>query len=119
MLYSRTVTSIFLASVLCGISAYGFAQRDSSSMRFDPISDAELVEPSDQDWLIWRRTYDAQGYSPLDQINKNNVGKLEEAWRVSLLEGPNMATPLVHDGVMFLASAQDTALALDATTGKQ
>ena len=119
MLYSRTVTSIFLASVLCGISAYGFAQRDSSSMRFDPISDAELVEPSDQDWLIWRRTYDAQGYSPLNQINKNNVGKLEEAWRVSLVEGPNMATPLVHDGVMFLASAQDSVLALDATTGEQ
>ena len=119
MLYSRTVTSIFLASVLCGISAYGFAQRDSSSMRFDPISDAELVEPRDQDWLIWRRTYDAQGYSPLNQINKNNVGKLEEAWRVSLVEGPNMATPLVHDGVMFLASAQDSVLALDATTGEQ
>ena len=119
MLYRRTVTNIFLASVLCGISAYGFAQRDSSSMRFDPISDAELVEPSDQDWLIWRRTYDAQGYSPLNQINKNNVGKLEEAWRVSLVEGPNMATPLVHDGVMFLASAQDSVLALDATTGEQ
>ncbi len=119
MLNSRTVTRIFFSSVLYGISAYGLAQQDSSSIRFDPISDAELVEPSDQDWLIWRRTYDAQGYSPLDQINKNNVGELEEAWRVSLLEGPNMATPLVHDGVMFLASAQDTVLALDATTGKQ
>ena len=119
MLHRSTVTSIFLTSVLFGISVYGLAQQDSSSIRFDPISDAELVEPSDQDWLIWRRTYDAQGYSPLDQINKNNVGELEEAWRVSLLEGPNMATPLVHDGVMFLASAQDTVLALDATTGKQ
>ena len=119
MLNSSTVTSIFLTSVLCGISLYGLAQQDSSSIRFDSISDAELVEPSDQDWLIWRRTYDAQGYSPLDQISKDNVGELEEAWRISLLEGPNMATPLVHDGVMFLASAQDTVLALDATTGKQ
>ena len=34
-------------------------------------------------------------------------------------QGPNMATPLVHNGVMFLASAQDSVLALDATTGEQ
>ena len=56
MLHSSTVTSIFLTSVLFGISVYVLAQQDSSSIRFDPISDAELVEPSDQDWLIWRRT---------------------------------------------------------------
>ena len=80
---SSTVTSLFLTSVLCGISLYGLAPQDSYSSRFDSISDAELVEPSDQDWLIWRRTYDAQGYSPLDQINKDNVGELEEAWRIS------------------------------------
>src|SRR4051812_45517898 len=30
---------------------------------FTPVSDAELVEPSAQDWLTWRRAYDAQGFS--------------------------------------------------------
>ncbi len=35
---------------------------------FTPISDAQLVEPAAQDWLTWRRSYDAQGFSPLTQI---------------------------------------------------
>ena len=52
---------------------------------------------------------------PLDQINKSNIDDLAEAWRVEL-DSPNVATPLVHNGVMFLASAQDSVLALDATT---
>ena len=44
MLNSSTVTSIFLTSVLCGISLYGLAQQDSSSIRFDSISDDRHVD---------------------------------------------------------------------------
>lgn len=84
-----------------------------------PVTDAMLENPPAQDWLMWRRTYDAHGFSPLDQINKDNVSGLQEAFRVSLEPGSNMATPLVHDGVMFLLSTGDTVLALDATTGEQ
>ena len=58
-------------------------------------------------------------YSPLAQINRENLSQLNEAWRAELQQGPNMATPLVHDGVMFLASTQDTVIALDATTGEE
>ena len=34
-----------------------------------PVSDAMLRDPDPNDWLIYRRTYDGWGYSPLDQIN--------------------------------------------------
>ena len=37
----------------------------SSSDRV-PVTDAMLQDPSPADWLMWRRTLDGWGYSPLD-----------------------------------------------------
>jgi glucose dehydrogenase len=65
-----------------------------------------------------RRTYDLGGHSPLDQINRGNVGQLTEAWSVPLGQGGNMTTPLIHDGVMFIADTNNLLLALDARTGE-
>jgi alcohol dehydrogenase (cytochrome c) len=87
--------------------------------RYMPVTDAMLANPSPNDWLTWRRTYDDHGFSPLKQITKNNVGNLRVAWTWSLPQGPNQATPLVHDGVMFLFAFGDRVQALDAATGDQ
>jgi alcohol dehydrogenase (cytochrome c) len=82
-----------------------------------PVTDAMLRQPSPSDWLIWRRTYDAHGYSPLKHINKSNVARLRTAWSWSLPESGNEITPLIHDGVMFIYSGP-VVQALDATTGE-
>ena len=50
----------------------------------------------DGEWLTWRRTYDAYGFSPLKQINKANVGDLRLAWSWSLPAGQNATTPIVN-----------------------
>src|SRR6266853_3213562 len=84
---------------------------------FTPVSDAELVEPSAQDWLTWRRAYDAQGFSPLTQISARNVAGLRVAWTWPLPAGSSESTPLVHNGVMFVQGANDKVQALDARTG--
>src|SRR5579859_2717492 len=85
--------------------------------KLTPVTDAALIKPSPGDWLSWRRTYDDLGFSPLSQINKRNVGDLRVAWAWSLPNGPNEATPLVHDGVLFVHSFGDRVQALDAVTG--
>lgn len=85
--------------------------------RLTPVTDALLNNPPESDWLNWRRTYDAQGFSPLKQITKANVGELRTAWTWSLPNGPQEATPLVHDGVLFVFSYGDKVQALDAATG--
>ena len=41
---------------------------------FRPVTEAMLRNPAPGDWLNWRRTDNAWGYSPLDQINRQNVG---------------------------------------------
>jgi len=81
------------------------------------VTDEMLRDPSPNDWLGWGRTYDGQGFSPLEQINKENVGDLTTAWRTPLRGGVNMPTPLVHGGIMFLHTFPDTVLAMDATNG--
>jgi len=82
-----------------------------------PVTDIMLTDVPDGEWLLWRRTYDAFGFSPLKKINRENVKDLRVAWTWSLPPGPNEATPLVHDGVIFVHSYGDKLQALDAATG--
>jgi alcohol dehydrogenase (cytochrome c) len=84
---------------------------------FEPVTEQELLNPDDGDWLIYRRTYDSQGYSPLAQIDRNNVNDLRLAWVWAMDDGANQPTPMVRDGVMFLANPMSVVQALDATDG--
>jgi alcohol dehydrogenase (cytochrome c) len=85
--------------------------------QISPVTDALLDNPPAGDWLLWRRTYDDFGFSPLKQINKSNVSDLRVAWAWSLPNGQNEATPLEHDGVLFVDSYGDKVQALNAVTG--
>ena len=85
--------------------------------KITPVTDAMLQNPPTGEWLTWRRGFDDQGFSPLKQITKSNVNNLRVAWSWTLSPGANEATPLVHDGVMFLHSPGDKLQALDAATG--
>ncbi|MEE2637533.1 MAG: PQQ-binding-like beta-propeller repeat protein [Acidobacteriota bacterium] len=86
---------------------------------FVPVTDAMLRSPDPGDWLMVHRTYDHHAYSPLDQINRDNVGELRLVWmRAMDNEGPQQLRPLVYDGVMYIAHpGSDHLQALDATTG--
>lgn len=82
-----------------------------------PVTDELLRDPPPSSWLSWRRTLDGQGYSPLSQIDRRSVKRLRLAWAMTMREGSNQITPLVHDGVMFLTHAANVIQALDAATG--
>ncbi|MFV0511943.1 MAG: PQQ-binding-like beta-propeller repeat protein, partial [Shewanella algae] len=85
---------------------------------FTSVTDRMLQSPPDADWLSWRRTLDGQGYSPLKQISRANVDKLQLAWAVTMKAGSNQVTPLVHDGIMYLTHPGNIIQALDAATGE-
>ena len=84
---------------------------------FVPVTDQMLEKPDAGDWLLWRRTLDSWGYSPLTQINKNNVGGLKMIWTRGMVAGTNEATPLIHNGVMYLPNPLDLTQAMNAATG--
>ncbi|MGE3511434.1 MAG: PQQ-binding-like beta-propeller repeat protein [Vicinamibacterales bacterium] len=85
--------------------------------RITPVTEAMLRQPADADWLTWRRTPDAMGFSPLRQITRDNVGRMQVTWAWALPNGPNEATPIVHDGVMFVYGYGDVVQALNAANG--
>ncbi len=62
---------------------------------FEPVTDVMLQNPAPGDWLMWRRTLDGWGYSPLDQVTRDNVGDLRMVWSRALTEGRQQGTPLV------------------------
>lgn len=88
--------------------------QDSS---FKPVTDETLRNPDPADWLHWRRTLDGWGYSPLNEINRSNVHRLQLAWSIPLRPGLSQPTPLVYDGVMYIPNPLGIVQAVDAKTG--
>ncbi len=62
---------------------------------FIPVTDEMLLDPDPADWLMVHRTYDLTGYSPLDEINSDNVGQLKLAWMRAMDPGPQELRPLM------------------------
>lgn len=78
-----------------------------------PRSDSRLIDrPAARSW---RRTLDGWGYSLLPQIDRGNVHALKLTWSWALEPGPSQ-TPLVHEGVMYVANPANVVHALDART---
>ena len=84
---------------------------------FEPVTAEMLQGPDPGDWLMFRRTYDGQGHSPLDQIDAGNVAELRLVWSWAMADGVNQPTPLVYQGVMYLANPANIIQALEADTG--
>jgi len=87
---------------------------------YSPVTQARLENPEPRNWLMFRRTFDANGYSPLEKIHTRNVKKLAPAWTFAtgLREG-HQSPPIVNDGVMFITTPHNHVIALDARTGEQ
>ena len=95
--------TILAATVLCAFSAATLpAQKGSTG------------------WKEYLGGPDSSHYSPLKQINRNNVGKLEVAWSYETGDtGAYFFSPLVVDNVAYVAAKQGALVAVDAATGKE
>ena len=89
----------------------------STESAFVPVTDAMLQDPADGDWLMWRRTLDGWGYSPLDQIDRDNVGDLRMVWTRALAPGAQQGTPIAYGGTLYMPNPNDIIQAIDAVTG--
>jgi alcohol dehydrogenase (cytochrome c) len=94
------------------------AQANSAPQRpFTPVTDAMLQHPDPADWLMWRRTLNSWGFSPLNQITPSNASGLRLMWARTLPNGGFEGTPLVHEGIMYIPEPGDRIEAVDAATG--
>jgi alcohol dehydrogenase (cytochrome c) len=83
-----------------------------------PVTDDMLRNPDPDDWLMLRGNYEAWNYSPLEDINRDNVGELRLQWAWGLLGGGrNQPAPIAHDGVVYVVNMANVVQALDGATG--
>jgi alcohol dehydrogenase (cytochrome c) len=101
------------AFLLCAIPVALTAQVKN----FVPITQQMLENPSPDDWLMFSRTYDAQRFSPLKQITKQNVSQLKMVWTRGIGAGQTETIPIVHNGVIYVVAPGAIVEALDGATG--
>ncbi len=84
------------------------------------ITDKELSdEANTTDWLAYGRTHSEQRFSPLKDINVDNIGKLKPEWYLDIPDKSDLiSTPLVVDGVLYHIGNMNVVRAIDARTGK-
>src|SRR5882672_6061681 len=93
---------------------------DVRSTPYATVTDERLQHPDAGDWLMYRRTYDGWGFSPLKQITSSNIQKLALTWSMSTdMVGAHETTVIVNHGHMFITTPQNNIIALDAKTGTQ
>jgi PQQ-dependent dehydrogenase (methanol/ethanol family) len=103
---SSLVLLICLAPIACSNVVNKQAAKQSSSYS--------------QDWPSYGRDYTNQRLSPLTQINQQNVKGLKLAWQFkSGVVATFQATPIVTNGVMYVALPFNHVVALDAKTGQE
>jgi alcohol dehydrogenase (cytochrome c) len=117
------VIAIASAMLLTLIAQTNSAQKPSEPANsrlsvYKSVTDERLKRPDDADWLMFRRTYDGWGYSPLEQITTENVKRLQPVWVFSTgMTNRHEAPPIVNNGVMFVATPGNQVLAFEAKTG--
>ena len=112
---SRTASVLVLTAAVLVVGSS--SPRAQTSADFVPVTDAVLQNPDPADWLMWRRTLDGWGYSPLDQIDRENVDTIRMVWSRALGPGLQQGTPLVYDGVLYMPNPRDVIQAIDAISG--
>lgn len=119
---SRLQTAVTVVTVsLTAVGGLGFESSAAAQARAPGPADSALPSVADAEWRSHGRDLAEQRYSPLNQIDRENVGTLSMAWTYDIpRRGARLeATPLVADGVMYATGPMSTVFALDARTGEE
>ncbi len=99
----------------CGEDGIG---NDRSPLATEGVTDSMIAAGVGDEWLSYGGGYDEQRFSPLDQVNTENVSNLGLAWFADMDTGRGQeATPLMHDGTLYVSTAWSMVKAYDAKTG--
>jgi quinohemoprotein ethanol dehydrogenase len=109
------VLAVALTLSACGEDGIG---NDRSPLATEGVTDSMIAAGVGDEWLSYGGGYDEQRFSPLDQVNAENVSNLGLAWFADMDTGRGQeATPLMHDGTLYVSTAWSMVKAYDAKTG--
>jgi acido-empty-quinoprotein group A len=82
------------------------------------LDPAKILKPPTDAWPTFNGDYTGRRFSPLTQINKDNVGSLTLAWAFQARTQGLQAMPLEVDGILYVGGGNQI-WAVDARTGRQ
>src|SRR5271163_2943385 len=115
----------FSVAILCGVGCHSkdaTIEKPREAVSPANVDESRLLHADQEpgNWMSYGRTYNEQRFSPLKQINDQNVGQLGLAWYVDLdVRRGQEATPIVVDGVMYFSTAWSKVSAVNAATGEK
>ena len=110
----------FLTLVLSATLGLSACKNTAPDPKTNLVTTATILEADTSGWTTHGGTYSEQRFSPLDKINTGNVETLGLAWSYDLDTSRGIeATPIVHDGVMYVTSTWNVLHAMDARTGER
>jgi quinohemoprotein ethanol dehydrogenase len=106
----------------CGGGGGNSSGGGSNSTAAPAFSASQLASLPGSNWITNGGSTANQRYSPLDQINAGNVGRLKGMWHIHLRSGiagkySGEAQPIVYRGVMYIVTGADDVFAINAKTG--
>ena len=121
------MTKTGLRAIAYGVAAVGFVSivtrpnemRARQDTDYLPVTDERLRDPEPGSWLMYRRTYNGWGYSPLDQITEQNVSDLTPVWvfPTGVFTEDHQSPPIVNGDTMFVTTSTHV-IALNAKSGE-
>lgn len=112
----RAVALLALPLLLPMLAGCGPDKRDAGAISTERLLTSDSAP---EDWLTGGRDWQQSYYSPLKQIDRNNVGRLGFAWEYDIETTDGFeATPIVVDGTMYSSGPKGAVYALDAKTGR-
>jgi PQQ-dependent dehydrogenase (methanol/ethanol family) len=95
------------------------ASHANSQPAAQTVNESNIMNPGGE-WLSHGRTYREQRFSPLDSVNRDNVDELDLVWSFKFDTARGMeATPIVHDGVIYVSTGWSHVHAIDARSGEE
>jgi quinohemoprotein ethanol dehydrogenase len=129
MISHHSVHHFFLRTFHAALTIAALAVLSPLSQAADAIKPApafkteQLTQLPTDNWITNGGNLSNQRYSPLKQINLDNIKGVKAVWRADLNTGldfrhNNQAQPLVYDGVVYIVSGQDDVFAISVETGE-
>ena len=105
---------LVIATALMSLASHANSQPAAQT-----VNESSIMNPRGE-WLSYGRTYREQRFSPLDSVNRNNVDELDLVWSFKFDTARGMeATPIVHDGVIYVSTGWSHVHAIDARSGEE
>ncbi len=134
-LIRRTSWPLALGGAASAIAVLAVVLFGAALSRPDPVLGslpgarvAGLAQATGSEWPAWGGTHEGRRFSRLDQITPANVGRLQRAWVAHTGDLPSGAgegkyaaetTPIKIGDRLYLCSAMNILIALDAKTGQE